>query len=231
MKVLFLDIDGVLNSQPVIANAYRGPDEDLRRLSHLDEGMVENLDLLVELTGCKIVVSSTWRRAMPLNRIREYLNKKGLRMGCIIGQTPTHNNNSSCRGDEIQEWLDGHPEVETFAIVDDNADMGHLADRLVRTMWDHWKNYTSGPLGFSGATLSALVDLLGLEVPEDLKEARRLSDEARAYLCKHENTRQVENMRGSLDVWCDDCNTEDCDWQSAARDQWARDKKNGTLDD
>lgn len=37
------------------------------------------------------------------------------------------------RGHEIQRWLSEHPEVTSFAILDDDTDMAHLYDRLVLT--------------------------------------------------------------------------------------------------
>ena len=37
------------------------------------------------------------------------------------------------RGHEIQEWLDRHPETESFVILDDGTDMAHLASYLVNT--------------------------------------------------------------------------------------------------
>jgi hypothetical protein len=47
---------------------------------------------------------------------------------------------AEARGQEIQAWLDGAPrygiEVESFVILDDDSDMVHLADRLVKTSFE-----------------------------------------------------------------------------------------------
>jgi hypothetical protein len=37
------------------------------------------------------------------------------------------------RGHEIADWLDRHPEVRGFVILDDDGDMAHLKDSLVQT--------------------------------------------------------------------------------------------------
>jgi hypothetical protein len=36
---------------------------------------------------------------------------------------------------EIQSWLNSHPEVSAFVIVDDDEDMAHLMPKLVKTSW------------------------------------------------------------------------------------------------
>lgn len=51
MKILFLDVDGVLNGHERHDNGYCG----------IDENRVRYLDLIVERTGCRIVLASAWR--------------------------------------------------------------------------------------------------------------------------------------------------------------------------
>lgn len=48
--------------------------------------------------------------------------------------TPVINNH---RGEEIQVWLDTHPDVKSFAILDDRDDMGPNMKRLVRTLFNY----------------------------------------------------------------------------------------------
>ena len=43
--------------------------------------------------------------------------------------------NEKKRGYEIQEYLDEHPEIDNFVIIDDETDMVHLIDKLVQTSW------------------------------------------------------------------------------------------------
>ena len=121
MKILFLDVDGVLNSTE------DGYSIKLRTESHL-----ELLRCIVEETDAKIVLSSSWRSGFPkakqnlVKRLEEY----GLK---IIDSTPVLSN--SCRGDEIRQWLNTNKEkVDGFVILDDDDDMAEFTDtNLIRT--------------------------------------------------------------------------------------------------
>ena len=55
MKVIFLDVDGVLNSQQLFEKS-----EDAQLIS-VDEENIKNLKKIVDATGAKIVLSSSWR--------------------------------------------------------------------------------------------------------------------------------------------------------------------------
>lgn len=131
MKILFLDIDGVLNSQNFTKNNISRtilPDD-----SNIDPQSCKLLeDLLVSCPDLYIVISSTWRRMFNLNQLQNILKQKGL-LSCnkIIDYTPSLQN--SIRGNEIQSWLDEHPEVSLFAILDDDNDMGNITDHLIQT--------------------------------------------------------------------------------------------------
>jgi hypothetical protein len=124
-RVLFLDVDGVLNNRHTTDRwqGFIGIDDDKAKL----------LDRIVIETGCYIVLSSTWRKQIDnVNYLFSRLNP-GTRC-MIIGKTPVLHN--ATRGDEIQEWLDCNPGVERFVIVDDDEDMGELTSHLVRTAWE-----------------------------------------------------------------------------------------------
>ena len=54
MKVIFLDVDGVLNSQQLFEKC-----EDDQLIS-VDEDNIKNLKTIVDATGAKIVLSSSW---------------------------------------------------------------------------------------------------------------------------------------------------------------------------
>jgi hypothetical protein len=115
--VLFLDVDGVLNR----SGASR---------EHLFLDKVALLREIVETTNGAIVVSSTWRRLR--NRMFELWAALGPDMKeRWLGNTPILSGQP--RGNEIQAWLDAHPEVERFVILDDDSDMGELMPHLVRT--------------------------------------------------------------------------------------------------
>lgn len=117
LKVLFLDFDGVLTSKE-----YEG--QYTRTLlisdpSSLDPRRVKTLQMLLdEVKDLKIVISSTWRNAYSLKSLRKILKVKGLTAPeRVIDVTPYFPN--LLRSEEIQAWLNQHPEVSNFTIVDD----------------------------------------------------------------------------------------------------------------
>lgn len=108
-KVIFLDIDGVLNVY------CEGRDEyGCTFHKHFED----NLSWIIKQTKAKIVISSTWRFS-GLEILKEMWDKRGL-PGEVIDITPDLNNLK--RGDEIQHWLDNN-KVINYVIVDDDNDM------------------------------------------------------------------------------------------------------------
>jgi len=117
MKVIFLDIDGVLN-------VYCQDRDEYGCIFH--NHLVDNLKWVVEQTGAKIVVSSTWRLSGEKS-IMDMWNFRNL-PGEVIGITPNLTYGPGLRthvprGEEIQMWLDEHPEVTNYVIFDDDSDM------------------------------------------------------------------------------------------------------------
>src|SRR5688572_12211883 len=129
MKVIFLDIEGVLlnlGSQRLGGEA--------------DPQCVARLNALTEATGAALVVSSTWR-SQGLDEITALLRGWGV-TAPVAGITDdlSYLDLTSPigiqRGDEIGQWLDRHPDVEAFVILDDDDDMAGLLPYLVRTDTD-----------------------------------------------------------------------------------------------
>jgi hypothetical protein len=134
-KIVFLDIDGVLNHRDWFAELAR---TGKLSIESVDPECVKRLSRLCEITGSKVVISSSWRSIMSLDRVSSFLARYGF-TGEIIGATPELYDTDSCRGDEITKWL--HEETDPsdrvmFVILDDDADMGSVADRLVQTSFD-----------------------------------------------------------------------------------------------
>ncbi len=53
----------------------------------------------------------------------------------VIGRTPVLDD--QIRGLEIQKWMDDFTGIESFVILDDDADMGELLPYLVQTSQTH----------------------------------------------------------------------------------------------
>lgn len=136
MKVIFLDIDGVLNSASFMKARQKDFDtvdksEEDRWLDMLDQEAVNLLNKAVKATSANIVVSSTWRILHSAEKLSFFLKEKGF-IGSIIDITPSFSGKP--RGDEIQAWLDKN-QIDDFVIIDDDNDMGELSHRLVQTSW------------------------------------------------------------------------------------------------
>lgn len=133
MKILFLDVDGVLNSLLFFRTR---PRSDYLSDDRLDLQAIERLNRITDETGAKIVVSSTWRLPYVWNNqlamLIVALQKTGIK-GEIIGMTPDHQTQYG-RGGEIQDWMNNCGlQIDSFVILDDDSDMDHLTNHLVQT--------------------------------------------------------------------------------------------------
>lgn len=109
MKVIFFDIDGVLNHQ--------------HAQSLMDWDIVDRLKQIAIDFDAKLVMSSSWKDTLirpetynPPDRafVFNLVNELG---DLFIGHTPEIDDD--CREIEIEEWLNDHPDVENFVILDD----------------------------------------------------------------------------------------------------------------
>lgn len=120
-KIIFLDIDGVLNVY------CEGRDEyGCTFHKHFED----NLRWIINKTNAKIVISSTWRMS-GLKIMKEMWIKRGL-PGEVIDITPikTHGVN---RGVEIQQYIDDN-NITSYCIIDDDDDMlPSQIDNFVKT--------------------------------------------------------------------------------------------------
>jgi hypothetical protein len=144
MKILFLDFDGVLNYAQWIYTHDKGQHEygtDEYWGEHIDPACVALLNIIVQRTGAKVVVSSSWRQLHDASRLEKFLKDKGF-IGEVIDVTPRgvwlqDISDWGVRGDEIQRWITlNEIVVEKIAILDDETDMAHLLPKLVKTSWE-----------------------------------------------------------------------------------------------
>lgn len=128
-SVIFLDIDGVLNSGKYIDSLTDFA--DLHDSMQLDPQAIKRLNQITDATGAVFVISSTWRMNYKLiSDLRSVFNKAGI-TGKVLGFTPI---NGKSRGEQIKEYLDQNSSrVKSFIILDDDSDMGELTSYLIKT--------------------------------------------------------------------------------------------------
>lgn len=105
-KILFLDIDGVVNS----VNNFNPKNTTMYPLDRYCAFLVGRIQLQ---TGCKVVLSSSWRHNPEA--VQE-VSTNVVELFDITGDEGKY------RGDEVQAWLDRHQEVTKYAILDDDMD-------------------------------------------------------------------------------------------------------------
>jgi hypothetical protein len=139
MKIIFLDIDGVLNCKKT-ANP--------RKLPYVvDRRLLARFKRLLDRTGAKVVLSSTWRYdPAGLFSAKHW----GIP---FVGATPDMPKRP--RRDEICAWLKKHPKVTRFVVIDDEDDeldelplfqpsaATGLTDRIVRGVVKYLDGKTS----------------------------------------------------------------------------------------
>lgn len=149
-KIIFLDIDGVLCSMRSAA-ANNGYPAALNAMhwDKFDQVAINLLQQAVRETGASVVLSSNWRSDVNTQALEWRL---GIR---IDGVTRPDSSSLEIRGAQIHDWLIEHPEVERYAILDDEEDMlPSQMDKLCRT---------SKRNGFLIGHYDELCELLGRE--------------------------------------------------------------------
>ena len=131
MKIIFLDIDGVLMSFEFMHSLawkqkINGYHEDLtndRHGHHFDPRCVLNLSNLVSETNAKIVISSSWRLA-GLQRMKDLWSERSL-PGEMIDITPKK---FETRAEQINSWVsENNP--ENWIVIDDESVILEPIDR------------------------------------------------------------------------------------------------------
>lgn len=135
MKILFLDLDGVLNNthDSIASESF------MERTHYINQENLNNLKLLVDQENYQIIISSTWRKDKSfieqaktdekiIGKFKDLFKEYGWENAPIIGITP---NLSGFRGQEVATKLDNiHVENIDYLILDDDKDfiLGSLLD-------------------------------------------------------------------------------------------------------
>ena len=175
-KVLFLDIDGVLNTKWWYTQMDKNTPKDKYGYA-FDPIAVANLKKILDETGADIVISSSWK-CMGLSQLEEMWEERGL-PGKIIGITPNSVSDElllnadidnmelfHIRGTEIREWLmKNSKSVSNYAILDD-------MDNMLPEQQDHFV-WIDPDIGITdGNAVQAIMILNHLEyVKEDISRS------------------------------------------------------------
>jgi hypothetical protein len=139
MKILFLDIDGVLNSHQSAIYYNRIGHDNGGNPDHFCPIALSNLhSILEEFPDLKLVISSTWRLGETLESMQQKLFALGsIPPQRVISMTPVLRDPRVARGVEIEAWLKVYGNsVSRYVIVDDDGDMAKVKDALIQT--DEW---------------------------------------------------------------------------------------------
>jgi hypothetical protein len=117
MNIIFLDVDGVINSINRLIEVYNETHRPHSGYEYpFDEKCLENLKMIVDETDSYIVVTSTWRKRLKgkmvlMSKLKEYgLDKR------VIGFTPILGR----REDEINSFLSKLDKPYKYVIIDDD---------------------------------------------------------------------------------------------------------------
>jgi len=175
VKLLFLDVDGVLNndqmpyleSWPLTDNK----EHNLLRES-ISPTLVARVKSIIDATGAKVVLSSSWRyifNARKVERVEFNLEEifaffetlgfdTSSWLGCTPAQYPGLRFSSYVvRGLEIQHFINTEMEpgeVSSIVILDDVNNMAHLSSRLI---------YTDDRIGITEADVKAAIKMFEVE--------------------------------------------------------------------
>ena len=116
-KILFLDIDGVLNSEEFYKNEFKTGD----RHSRFDPSAISIIKKIIQEYSLEIVISSTWRYGAIDLLMHELQRNKLIEHLHFDWFTPVIH--PAHRGTEIKYWLDLHPDVTDYLIIDDDENI------------------------------------------------------------------------------------------------------------
>ncbi len=123
MKILFLDIDGVLiTSRSMLA---------LATYPAFDPVACQLIDAFCQRSGAKIVICSAWREERSKADLEAILDSMP------IAKSHLHDDWATPvifgpRSREVQEWLSRHPETTHYAVLDDGIGLEDLAHHVIQ---------------------------------------------------------------------------------------------------
>jgi hypothetical protein len=171
--VVFLDIDGVLNDAAWLAALEAAETRDANAprvlswsrelaVKMLDPSRVARLQRLCDATGASVVIVSGWRRWAKPEEIAAVLATAGLRAP-VLGAVGGLKMGGDLRASAAVEWLDGHPEVKRWVVLDDTT--RYWDDMRVRG--GLWRDYHIAPVnGLTDDDVERAIAVLAIPGPE-----------------------------------------------------------------
>lgn len=132
-SIILLDVDGVLNSNEFAKYCLEEEGYDPFNCDDLDPRAIRNLKRIVDETSANIVLSSSWRwDEKALDAVKKQLKAYGLE---LYDTTIMDIMETLSRTDEIKLYLDEHPSITKYVILDGAEIKEPLADRWVRCLF------------------------------------------------------------------------------------------------
>jgi len=146
MKVIFLDIDGVLNNWQ---SMHEGNWVNEIDWTNWDTDALVRLSSIATETGAKIVISSTWRKIIgtSIEWWNEQFFEAAAPLECV-GITGSARN--GFRGREVADWVENCPGLTAYVILDDDSDFYEWQPRV----------HTPGQFGLLDEHITEAVRLL-----------------------------------------------------------------------
>ncbi len=135
-NIIFLDIDGVLNTINHLKRQKIASGKATNK--KWDPTACKHISLLCEHYGARIIITSSWRHEYNIEQLKEFFASNEIPSKLIKDVTssyaPQQDKNNYCRGHEIQHWLQNNsPKITSYVIIDDEAEfLESQQDHLVR---------------------------------------------------------------------------------------------------
>jgi hypothetical protein len=165
IKIIALDMDGVVNSDFLITEWLKNKERELKenitdkdklnlqiKKSFLKEfnnstelifnELAQRINTICNKTDCLIVWSSTWRKLekyKDIKKAKKMFNRRNLIGDRLISYTPQIGMSwaGHCRGSEIASWINNNEEYEIIkcAVIDDREDAGYNLPINAKFFW------------------------------------------------------------------------------------------------
>lgn len=187
-NIVFLDIDGVLNWNG--SKSFVTAKDGYTYLG-IDNIRVKRLAQIVNATDAKIVLTSDWGQNYIINTYKQedkcckYLNNKLRKQGLKVYDKIDWTRFRRCeRGAAILDWLQKHPEVTNYVIIDDETFYGYekpeIKEHLIYCYDD-----VDGHDELSGLTDNLVVH--AINILEGREKGYCVDEDAQAYFFKKFN--------------------------------------------